>query len=179
VVIAYGAERRGKNNARAQWQGVKGTRITPFKCGRLLSRDQKIYEFNGCFHDGHTRQSFRDVTTKSGDTLAGRYERTMSRLEQITREGYQVKIEWECEFDESGIVRHKPELHNHPIIRHSQLRTRDVLYGGRTETMRLHFRANNNNETIQYVEVMSLYPYICKYFKFPVGHPVIHVGDAC
>ena len=25
---------------------------------------------------------------------------------------------------------------------------------------------------------MSLYPYICKYFKFPVGHPVFHVGDA-
>jgi hypothetical protein len=26
---------------------------------------------------------------------------------------------------------------------------------------------------------MSLYPYICKYGKFPVGHPVVHVGDAC
>ena len=26
---------------------------------------------------------------------------------------------------------------------------------------------------------MSLYPYICKYFKFPVGHPVIQVGNAC
>ena len=26
---------------------------------------------------------------------------------------------------------------------------------------------------------MSLYPYICKYFNFPVGHQVIHVGDAC
>jgi hypothetical protein len=26
---------------------------------------------------------------------------------------------------------------------------------------------------------MSLYPYICKYYKFPLGHPVIHVGDAC
>jgi len=26
---------------------------------------------------------------------------------------------------------------------------------------------------------MSLYPYICKYFKFPIGHPIIHVGDAC
>jgi len=22
------------------------------------------------------------------------------------------------------------------------------------------------------------YPYVCKYFKFPVGHPVIHVGNA-
>ena len=35
------------------------------------------------------------------------------------------------------------------------------------------------NETILYVDVMSLYPYICNYFKFPVGPPIIHVGDLC
>ena len=29
------------------------------------------------------------------------------------------------------------------------------------------------------MDVMSLYPYICKYGKCPVGHPVIHAGDAC
>ena len=29
------------------------------------------------------------------------------------------------------------------------------------------------------MDVMSLYPCICKYGKFPVGHPVIHAGDAC
>jgi len=34
-------------------------------------------------------------------------------------------------------------------------------------------------ETVRYVKVMSLYQYVCKYFKFPVGHPVIHVGDPC
>jgi len=44
--------------------------------------------------------------------------------------------------------------------------------------MRLHFKVQEN-KTIQYVDVMSLYPYIYKYFKFPVGHPVIHVGDVC
>ena len=44
--------------------------------------------------------------------------------------------------------------------------------------MRLHYKVQEN-ETIQYVDIMSLYPYICKYFKFPVGHPRIHVGDAC
>jgi len=114
-----------------------------------------IYEFNGCFHHGHTCQSFRDVTTTSGDTLAARYERTISRLEQKTREGYQVKIEWEREFDETGIVRQKPELLNHPIVRQSPLSTRDALYGGRTEAMRLHYKANNN-ETKQLVDVMSL-----------------------
>jgi len=44
--------------------------------------------------------------------------------------------------------------------------------------MRLHYKAREN-EKFQYVDVMSLHPYICKYFKFPVGHPIIHVEDAC
>jgi len=48
---------------------------------------------------------------------------------------------------------------------------------GRTEAMRLHYKATEN-ETIQYVDVICLYPYICKYFKFSIGHPIIHVGDA-
>jgi hypothetical protein len=44
--------------------------------------------------------------------------------------------------------------------------------------MRLHYKAREG-ETIEYVDVMSLYPYICKYGKFPVGHLVVQVGDAC
>ena len=44
--------------------------------------------------------------------------------------------------------------------------------------MRLHHKARDD-ETVQYVDVISLYPYVCKYFKFPIGHPVIHAGDAC
>ena len=49
---------------------------------------------------------------------------------------------------------------------------------GRTEAMRLHHKARDV-QTIQYVDVTSLYPYVCKYFNFPIGHPVIHVGDSC
>jgi len=60
-----------------------------------------IYDFLGCFCHGHSCQPFRDVTTLSGDTLAERYERTMARLELITRAGYQVKVQWECEFEET------------------------------------------------------------------------------
>jgi len=82
------------------------------------------------------------------------------------------------EFHESGIVKQKPELLKHPIVQQSPLPTRDALYGGRTEAMCLYHKAWEN-ETIQYVDVMNLYPYICKYFTFSVGHPVIHMGDAC
>ena len=131
-----------------------------------------VYEFFGCFWHGHTCQPFRDVATLSGDTLAKQYERTLSCLEQITRAGDQLKFQWECKFEE------KPELFTHPIVRQSPLRTRDALYGLRTEGMRLHYKVHEK-ETIQYVDVMSLFPYICKNFKFPIDHPTIHVGDLC
>jgi len=120
----------------------------------------------------HTCQQFQDVATLSGDTLSERYERTMSRLEQITRAGYEVKVQWECEFEE------KPDLLTHPVVRQTPLSTRDALYGGRMEAMRLHYIVREN-ETTQYVDVMSLYPYIFNYFKFPVGYPTVHVGDDC
>ena len=100
------------------------------------------------------------------------------RIEQMTRAGYQVEVQWGCEFDEEILTRH-PDLKTYAVVLHSLLNTRDALYGGRTEAMRLHYKIREGEETVQYVDVMSLYPYVCKYFKFPLGHPVIHVGDAC
>ena len=44
--------------------------------------------------------------------------------------------------------------------------------------MRLHYKIGDG-ESIQYVDVVSLHPFVCKYFKFPLGHPVIHAGNAC
>ena len=114
-----------------------------------------------------------------GETLAERYEKTMARIKQITWAGYLVKIQWECQFDEAQIAEQKPELLVHPIVRHVPLITRDVLYGGRTEAIRLHYNILQEDESVQYCDVMSLYPHICKYFKFPIDHPIIHVGDAC
>jgi len=37
-------------------------------------------------------------------------------LEQVTRAGYQVKVQWECKFGDAGIVDQKPELLTHPIV---------------------------------------------------------------
>jgi len=59
------------------------------------------------------------------------------------------------------------------------MNTCDALYGGPTETMRLHYKIKEGQESVQYCDITSLYPYICKYLKFPIGHPIIHVGDDC
>jgi hypothetical protein len=82
----------------------------------------------------------------------------MARLAQTTQAGYQVEVQWECDFDE-GILASHAELKTHPIVQHEQLNTRDALYGGRSEAMRLHCKIAEG-ETIQYVDEMSLYRYI-------------------
>ena len=168
------AERCSIRHAR-NGREVRLPEVPQFSVDGYCEETRTVYEFYGCFWHGHTCQPYRDVKTMSGETLADRYERTMTRLEQITRAGYVVQVQWECEFDEAGV---SPEVRTHPIVEESPLKTRDALYGGRTEAMRLHHKAGDD-ETVQYVDVISLYPYVCKYFKFPIGHPVIHVGDAC
>jgi len=145
-----------------------------FSVDGYCAETNTIYEFCRCYWHGCTCQPFRHVITTNGDNLAARYEQTMARMEQITRAGYQVKFQWECEFDNTAIA--TPELLAHPTVCKSPLCTRDALYGCRTEAMHLHYKAREG-ETIQYVDVMSLYPYICKYLNFLMGHPVIHVGD--
>jgi len=97
------------------------------------NRDYKYYE---CHWHGHACQPFRDVTTTNGDNVEARYEQTISRLEQITRAGYQVKVHWKCEFHNAA--KETPELLDHPAVCQSPLCTWDDLYGGRTEVMRLN-----------------------------------------
>jgi len=133
-----------------------------------------IFEFLGCYYHGCKCQPFRDgKTLESGETLAERYEQTLARIEQLKSAGYTVKVQLECEFEGAD------NLRTHPIVGHVPMNTRDVLYGGRTEAMRLHYKIKESVESVQYCDIMILYAYICKYFKFPIGHPIIHVGDAC
>jgi hypothetical protein len=137
----------------------------------LCEESRTVYEFMGCYRHGHTCMPFRDVATLSGgETLAERYEQTLARLERLEAAGYAVRVQWECEFDppDRGGDDREAEASR-------PLRTRDALYGGRTEAMQLHHRIRDGEETMRYVDVMSLYPWVCKYFKFPVGHPTIHL----
>ena len=103
--------------------------------------------------------------------MAERYKQTLARIEQLKSIGYTVKLQWEYEFEGAD-----DDLRAHRILKHAPLNTRDGLYGGRTEAMRLHYKIREGEETVQYCDIMSLYPYICKCFKFPIGHPIIHVG---
>jgi hypothetical protein len=116
----------------------------------------------------------------TNETLQNRYEETISRLQRIKNAGYNVVSVWGCEFEKQ--LRETPGLENelcsHPFVTQAPINIRDALYGGRTEATKTYRKAVDGEE-IQYVDVISLYQYICKYGKFPVGHPKVYVGADC
>jgi len=114
--------------------------ITPefphYSVDSYCAETRTIYEFLGCYYHGCKCQPFRDVKTlASGETVVERYEQTLALIVLLTRAGYTVKVQWECEFE--GVAE---DLRAHPIVRHVPLNTRDALYEGRTEAMRLHYK---------------------------------------
>jgi hypothetical protein len=100
--------------------------------------------------------SLSNPSDSGSETLAEHYEQTMVRLKRITKADYVVEVKWECEFDE--IAQSHPALQTHPVVQNSPLVTRDALHGRRTEAVWLYCEVKGGQESIQYVEAVSLYP---------------------
>lgn len=88
----------------------------------------------------------------------------------------------ECAFRRQ--LRDNKELHeyvnNHAIACNLPLQPRDSFFGGRTGNVKLYHKVDSSaDEKIKYVDVCSLYPWVCKYGKYPVGHPKIIEGGGC
>ena len=49
---------------------------------------------------------------------------------------------------------------------------RDGFYGGRCEPIKLIYDFKNTNSRGKYIDVVSLYPTVMFYDKYPVGHPI-------
>jgi len=121
-----------------------------------------IYEFIGCYYHGCKCQPFRDVKTRaSGESLAERYEQTLGIIEQLKSAGYTVKVQWKCEFEVSD------DLRTYPIVIHVPINTRDALYGGRTEAMRLHYKIKRGCEVCSVLRYNESLPIHLHIFQVP------------
>jgi len=87
---------------------------------------------------------------------------------------------WECDYDRILVSREDMRifLEKHPVLLRKPLNPRNAFYGDRTESM-VSLYDVKGNEKIHYADVCSLYPYICKTGKFPIGHPKVYVGEEC
>ena len=140
-----------------------------------------VYEFNGCFFHGCPRcfPDSRHITSRlrSDRTLQECYESTQTKQKKLLAANFSVVTKWECDWneDKQTLQELKNFLDTHEFVQ--PLQPRDAFFGGRTNAVTLHKTADpNQNETIHYQDVTSLYPWVNKYAEYPVGHPQIHTN---
>ncbi|XP_048252721.1 uncharacterized protein LOC125380975 [Haliotis rufescens] len=141
-------------------------------------KTKTVYEYLGCFWHGCAR-CYKTSRSKPHPTLgismAETLHQTHFRLALLRNhpEVNAVVTIWECGFQ--GQTKENPELGN--FLKGFEylpmpLNPRDAFFGGRTNATKL-FHEAGEDEKIMYVDVCSLYPYINKYGRYPVGHPKI------
>ncbi|XP_041465845.1 uncharacterized protein LOC121416344 isoform X2 [Lytechinus variegatus] len=133
-----------------------------------------VYEFLGCFFHGCNTCYQPDTINKRCNKRMGvLYNETVHRIELMKRAGYTVEVMWEHDWDRERI---RPE-----VIPHIQnvtenfkdpLNPRHSFFGGRTDGCNLFYKVKPG-EKIHYYDFTSLYPYINKFGRYPLGHPRI------
>ncbi|XP_046856165.1 uncharacterized protein LOC124449275 [Xenia sp. Carnegie-2017] len=132
-----------------------------------------IFSFYGCLY--HACPSCYDLRNDhpffNEKQFYDVFDETIRRQNRLLQLGYEVKTIWEhdyCKLKETDEM--KQFLDTDDIV--TNLEPRDAFFGGRVNGFKL-FRDAQQDETIEYVDFTSLYPYVNKTKVYPVDHPTI------
>eukprot|EP00057_Strongylocentrotus_purpuratus_P033052 XP_789947.2 PREDICTED: uncharacterized protein LOC585011 [Strongylocentrotus purpuratus] len=136
--------------------------------------EKHIFEFLGCyFHGCEVCYKSDTINRRCNKKMGVLYNEAMHRVQLLENAGYNVTTVWEHDWNRERI---EPTVM--PIIEDlketfkNPLNPRDSFFGGRTDGCSLYYKAQPD-EQILYYDFTSLYPYINKFGKYPVGHPRI------
>ena len=146
-----------------------------FKVGRnyvdgYAESNNTVFEFHGCWYHGCPKCTIHDsIHPYKNVTMSEVYADTKARDEYIRSLHYDLVIMWECEF--RIMIRDTPDLKLFVknFVIPQLLSPRDAFFGDRTNAIKLHHRVEAD-EKILYYDVTSLYPFVKKRSRYPLGH---------
>ena len=120
--------------------------------------------------------------TNDNETPNQRFKRSQEKMNYIiNKRKFKYVEEWDCDLvrkkrNNSDLKKYMAQRSKHYKLlkKHKGVDIRDAFFGGRTNNIR--FWCDSTNEIgwkISYYDFRSLYPYVLKYRKFPVGHPEV------
>ena len=130
----------------------------------------------GChFHGCQTCFELSTKNTHLNKSMGDWYRETMRWIAQVTNSDYMISVMWECEWD--NLVKENSEIKEHveSYSLSSPLTPREALYGGRCKTFSLHTSCTDTY-VIKYVDVQSLYSYVCINNPYPISHTRCLIG---
>ncbi|XP_053388330.1 uncharacterized protein LOC123549617, partial [Mercenaria mercenaria] len=172
--LSYLASERHVYIQHGRNQGEK--QIGPYKVdGYYETNDGKkvVLEFHGDFwHGCPTCFSKSTINPVNGLSMAELYNTTIEKQKYLETEGYIYECIWECKF--KTLLKENPSTREYidSLEYVLPLEPRDAFHGGRKEAFKMYAESTEEN-CIKYFDVTSLYPYINKTGKIPLGHPRI------
>ena len=127
--------------------------------------------YHGC-PTCYDKQTFNTMINK---TMGVMYRETERWIERVKTCGYIYSIMWECQWDNISKTDVEVRSHMDSYSLTAVLNPRDALYGCRCDTFALHDHSTDCS-VIKYVDVQSLYYYVCKSKYYPVGYPRCFIG---
>jgi len=142
-----------------------------YKVDGYCENTKTIYQFHGCyFHGCSSCYDELTVNRLSQYNMKYLYKRTSAIDEQLRSNGYNLVTIWEHEFDKNKSMRNI-KLDEYELVEPPKIRG-DAFTGGRCEPIKLIYDFKNKSSKGKYIDVVSLYPSVMYYDKYPVGHPV-------
>ena len=128
--------------------------------------DRIVLEFHGdLWHGNPTKYSRSTVNPFNQLTMGELYDKTIEKQRYLESLGYVYRFVWESDFDKqiADDATMRSYIESLEIV--TPLKPRDAFFGGRTETYTL-FKETCMDETIDYYDVTSLYPWVNKWAKY-------------
>ena len=152
---------------------IPGTR---YKLDGYCAETHTAYEYHGCvFHGCHVcfpdsrEDTYHPLTNQSLNEL---YALTMKKKAHLETLGMKYVCIWDHDFKQQKNENEQLRDYIAQLDLTERLDPRESFFGGRTNASQLYYKTEEH-ERVNYADFCSLYPYINKYARYPVGHPVI------
>ena len=128
------------------------------------------YNFHGCYYHGCS-SCYNPLTVNRVNKYTMKFlaERTRTIEDAIKAAGYTLVTIWEHEFDQNKEMKNTT-LTEFDLVEPPKIRE-DAFHGGRTEPFKLIYDFEKMKNKGKYIDVVSLYPTVMYYDKYPIDHP--------
>lgn len=130
--------------------------------------------FHGCVQCFPNRQAKYPFNCLTMETL---YQGIKKKKIKKLKKKHKVIQIWEHQYDKM----YKEDLQFKALVdslysHRDPLKPREVLYGGRTNVIKL-YHVTQGHDQMKYIDMCSLYSFIYKHGVFPVSHPEIYTKE--
>src|SRR5207244_7501514 len=140
-----------------------------YKVDVYCKKSNYVFQFHGCFYHGCPKcYNGHEINEKTGIYMYILYQNTL-RIENLIKSlGFNLITIWEHDFDNDREMK-STNLNTIDLVEPPKIR--DSFFGGRCEPIKLLHNFKDNNQKGKYIDIVSLYPTVMYYDKYPVGHP--------